>query len=172
MLRVGAWRLAAAVGSATRTGVASSSAASGCGSRLRAVSAWEAPTCTAWRRSFSSSDDGPASEELNPRVAAIADQIVELNLIEISQLTSLLRERLDLPKDYGVAMAMPAQVAGGAAGTDHALLGGGHGVCVAQRMGVIAWPSCRRELVPAMFRRMKNAGRRLVDGVPRRESPR
>ncbi|KDD74389.1 hypothetical protein H632_c1347p0, partial [Helicosporidium sp. ATCC 50920] len=43
---------------------------------------------------------------------AIADQVVALNLVEVSQLTALLREKLNLPADFGTGMMAMAPAGG------------------------------------------------------------
>eukprot|EP00030_Apusomonadida_sp_AF-17_P006349 a679658_10.p1 GENE.a679658_10~~a679658_10.p1 ORF type:complete len:215 (-),score=79.47 a679658_10:14-604(-) len=55
----------------------------------------------------------PAESALSPKVNALADSIVQLNLLEVAELCNVLKKRLNLA-DVPMAMPMAAAPAGGA----------------------------------------------------------
>lgn len=67
-------------------------------------------------RSFSSDAEAETREITNPRVLELADQITQLNLLEVSDLTELLRKRLNLPASYARPMYAAGPVAAAPAG--------------------------------------------------------
>lgn len=100
------------------------------------------------RRPFSA---GPDAEEVrdisNPRVLELAEQIVQLNLLEVSDLTEVLKKRLNIqPAAFGMPMGMPlaAQPSpSGAAGDLSSLRGlpASRGICLplARRLSRVSY---------------------------------
>lgn len=89
-----------------RTCSATQAAAVGCSS-----SALRALPCAASVRGFSAETGKEEREITNPAVLELADRIVQLNLLEVSDLTDLLRKRLNLPASYGMPMMAAGAVA-------------------------------------------------------------
>ena len=67
-----------------------------------------------WRRLSSASGDAEETREItNPKVLELADRIVELNMLEVSDLTELLRKRLNVqtpsvPMGFAMPTSSPA----------------------------------------------------------------
>ncbi|GBG30399.1 39S ribosomal protein L12, mitochondrial [Hondaea fermentalgiana] len=75
----------------------------------------------AWARGFSDAAEAP--KEVSPAVAKIVDDIVALNLLEVSELVEQLNTRLNLPDMPAGGMMMPMgamPATGGAASADAA----------------------------------------------------
>ena len=69
-----------------------------------------------WRRLSSASGDADETREItNPKVLELADRIVELNMLEVSDLTELLRKRLNVQTpSVPMGFAMPTSSPTGA----------------------------------------------------------
>jgi hypothetical protein len=65
-------------------------------------------------RWFSADSDPETREISNPRVLELADAITQLNMLEVSDLTEVLRRRLNLQlPSFGVPMGMAAPTMAG-----------------------------------------------------------
>lgn len=79
------------------------------------------------RRQFSS-ESGDEREIENPKVIELAGQIMQLNLLEVSDLTELLRKRLNIQTSFAMPMGgMPAVAP--SAGGDQQSTGRWYGCC-------------------------------------------
>lgn len=81
-------------------------------------------------RGFSSEPEKEKRVIDNPVVVELADRIVKLNLLEVSDLTDLLRERLNLPASYGMPMMAAGPMTAGPAAAGKQL-----GCSVRERFG-------------------------------------
>ena len=112
MLRTAAQKL-------LRGGHAAAHAAASVGLQPRCGAAAQAQRVAqlAWQRPYSAGEEGEGPDAGSPRVAAVADQILQLNLLEVSDLTELLKKRLNIQAPFGAPMGMmgmmsPASAAG------------------------------------------------------------
>lgn len=98
-----------------RAGQASASAAASCSPSVPALSSVARMLPAATCRPFSSEPEKEEREITNPVVLELVDRIVQLNLMEVSDLTELLRKRLNLPAAVGMPMMAAAAPAAAAA---------------------------------------------------------
>ena len=110
MLRTSLQRACTAAWSASSSAC---SASGGCGSSLEAAARplLAAARGSAWARHFSSGDGGDEEQReiTDPTVLALADQITQLNLLQVSDLTEVLKKKLGITGGgmMGMPMGMP-----------------------------------------------------------------
>lgn len=116
MLRASLQRACAA---ALTSACTASSGAAASSSSLEAVARQLLPAArgSAWLRHYSSESDKEEREISDPTVLALADQIMQLNLLQVSDLTEILRKKLGISAaPMGMPMmGMPMMGGGGAA---------------------------------------------------------
>ncbi|GAB4813632.1 hypothetical protein N2152v2_000678 [Parachlorella kessleri] len=91
------------------------------GQAVRAVAQAEAAAHQQWRRQYSTEGEEEKRDPLaNERVVKLADEIIKLSLLDVSDLTEVLRKKLNIPNagfmPMGMQMGMPMQAAAPAGG--------------------------------------------------------
>lgn len=111
MLRTGLQRACSAAWAASSAACTGGSSIASAGSSLEAVARQLLPAAhgCAWLRHFSSDSSEEQREITDPTVLALADQILQLNLLQVSDLTEILKQRLGIQANplMGMPMGMP-----------------------------------------------------------------